>query len=283
MIFRVVTGGQSVCNQTKLGYARGQMTTREATTRTAVLLVAGMGTRLAPLTDDRPKALVDVGGETILRRAARVLREHGVRRIVLATGYRQDAIEREVEAWKAEWGEGENGITAVIAQNAEYASTQNSVSLAYCEAAVEGGAFFKLDGDVVFSREVLERLDDSAAELAVAVDGKRPLDAEAMKVTTQGTRITAFGKQLPVQGSAGESIGIERLSAGAGARVFAALRAAIESGVTNRYYEDVYSDLISAGELTAEALEVGDLPWTEVDDPSDLANARELVRTRLER
>ncbi len=259
------------------------MTTREATTRTAVLLVAGMGTRLAPLTDDRPKALVDVGGETILRRAARVLREHGVRRIVLATGYRQDAIEREIEAWKAEWGEGENGITAVIAQNAEYASTQNSVSLAFCEAAVEGGAFFKLDGDVVFSREVLERLDDSGAELAVAVDGKRPLDAEAMKVTTDGTRITAFGKQLPVQGSAGESIGIERLSASAGARVFTALRAAIGKGVTNRYYEDVYSDLISAGQLTAEALEVGDLPWTEVDDPSDLANARELVRTRLAR
>jgi choline kinase len=264
-----------------MGYARPQMTTREGTTRTAVLLVAGMGTRLSPLTDDRPKALVDIGGETILHRAARVLREHGVNRIVLATGYRQDAIEREVAAWATEWGTGSDGITAVIAPNERYATTQNSVSLALCEEAVRGEAFFKLDGDVVFSMEALERLDASSSELAVAVDGKRHLDAEAMKVTVDGRRITAFGKQLPVEGSAGESIGIERLSAAAGERVFAALRQAIASGVTNRYYEDVYSDLIEAGQLSGEAVEVGDLSWTEVDDLRDLEHARELIRTSL--
>ncbi len=264
-----------------MGYARPQMTTLEGTTRTAVLLVAGMGTRLAPLTDDRPKALVDVGGETILHRAVRVLREHGVHRIVLATGYRQDAIEREIEAWAAEWGTGPDGITAVVAPNVRYATTQNSVSLALCEEAVRGQAFFKLDGDVVFSKEALERLDASQSELAVAVDGKRRLDAEAMKVTVDGRRITAFGKQLPVEGSAGESIGIERLSAAAGASVFDALRQAIANGVTNRYYEDVYSDLIGSGHLSGEAVEVGDLPWTEVDDQTDLAHARELIRSSL--
>ena len=61
-------------------------------TRTAVLLVAGIGSRLRPLTDDRPKALMDIGGETILGRALRILGQHGVERIVLATGYREDAV-----------------------------------------------------------------------------------------------------------------------------------------------------------------------------------------------
>ena len=54
----------------------------------AILLCAGGGTRLRPLTDDRPKALVDVGGETILHRATRLLLLAGVSEIVVATGYR---------------------------------------------------------------------------------------------------------------------------------------------------------------------------------------------------
>jgi NDP-sugar pyrophosphorylase family protein len=60
-------------------------------TDVAVLLCAGWGSRLRPLTDDRPKALMDVGGETILHRAARLLIAAGVKELVIATGYRADA------------------------------------------------------------------------------------------------------------------------------------------------------------------------------------------------
>ncbi|RYE80403.1 MAG: hypothetical protein EOO74_02190 [Myxococcales bacterium] len=62
------------------------------TTEVGVILVAGVGSRLRPLTDDRPKALVEVGDETMLGRAVRLLLEHGVRELVLATGYREDAV-----------------------------------------------------------------------------------------------------------------------------------------------------------------------------------------------
>jgi NDP-sugar pyrophosphorylase family protein len=61
-------------------------------TTAAVILVAGVGSRLRPITDDRPKALVDLDGETILGRAIRLLAEYGVRKVVLATGYREDAV-----------------------------------------------------------------------------------------------------------------------------------------------------------------------------------------------
>ncbi|HYO98498.1 MAG TPA: sugar phosphate nucleotidyltransferase, partial [Polyangiaceae bacterium] len=58
----------------------------------AVILVAGVGTRLRPLTADRPKALVQVGERTILLRAIELLIARGIREIVLATGYREDQI-----------------------------------------------------------------------------------------------------------------------------------------------------------------------------------------------
>lgn len=244
-----------------------------ARTKTAVILVAGIGSRLRPLTDDRPKALVDLGGETILGRALRVLSDRGIERTVLATGYREDAVRRAVEGF---------GMSCEFVHNPEYATTQNSISLARCAKTLKGTDFFKLDGDVVFQPEVIDRLDAVTAELAVAVDRGRLADAEAMKVRLRDPSstltISAFGKGIPLTHSAGESIGIERLSAHAADLVFEALFAHAERGELGLYYEDVYSELIARGELEARAVDVGDLPWTEVDDTVDLARARALIR-----
>ena len=239
-------------------------------TTAAVILVAGVGSRLRPITDDRPKALVDLGGETILGRAVRLLASYGVRKIVLATGYREDAVRAAMDSAP---------VAVEYCRNPEFDRTQNSVSLALCRAALGSAAFFKLDGDVVFQRQVLERLDDSSAALSVAVDAGRMLDAEAMKVTVSGSNILAFGKGIELAKSAGESIGIERIAASHSATLFNALDATISGGETGLYYEDVYSQLIAAGTLRAEAVAVRDLPWTEVDDFADLERARELVRS----
>ena len=216
-----------------------------------MLLVAGIGSRLRPLTDDRPKALMDIGGETILGRALRILGQHGVERIVLATGYREDAVRAALAACPLE---------VVICRNDRFDSTQNAVSLALCE---------------LLAPQPGERiLDACAAPLAVAVDGTRRTDAEGMKYRLgQGDSIEAFGKALSLDCAAGETIGIERITSEVGAPLFEALSRPEHAGL---YYEDVYSLLIAAGELSARAVEVGDLPWTEVDDPADLARARSL-------
>jgi len=241
-------------------------------TTAAVILVAGIGSRLRPFTDDRPKALVDLGGETILARTVRLLASYGVRKVVLATGYREDAVRAAMQAAP---------LTVEYCRNPEFDRTQNSVSLALCRDALGSDAFFKLDGDVVFQRQVLERLDASSAELAVAVDSGRMLDAEAMKVTLSqagAAQIAAFGKGIALAQSAGESIGIERISAACSPILFTALSRTIAAGETGLYYEDVYSRLIAAGALGADAVAVADLPWTEVDDFTDLERARALVR-----
>ena len=232
---------------------------------TAVLLVAGVGSRLRPLTDEVPKALVPVGRYSMLERAVSTLREHGVRHFVFATGYRQDAVRTHVESL---------GVRAQFSLNPRYEETQNAISLLHCRSALQGVGFYKLDGDVLFDREILARLDSSGAQLDVAVDGVRPLDAEAMKVVVDKRRnIVRFGKAIPVADAHGESIGIERLESAAAAAVFDAIAALEHRGVVDRYYEDVYSELIALGQIQANAVEVGDLRWTEVDDHVDLARA----------
>jgi choline kinase len=233
----------------------------------AVILVAGIGSRLRPITDTRPKALAPVGEETILGRAVRLLLEFGISRLILATGYREDAVRASLAGLAGE---------VVYCPNPRYDSTQNSVSLALCREAVGGRSFFKLDGDVVFDPELLTRIAAPSAELSAGVDSSRKLDAEAMKVVVAGQSIIRFGKQVPLAESHGESIGIERIASSAAAKLFDALDERIAAGVTNLYYEDVYSQMIERGELAAEAADVSGLRWTEVDTFEDLEAARRL-------
>jgi len=233
----------------------------------AVILVAGIGSRLRPITDTKPKALAPVGDETILGRAVRLLLDFGISRLILATGYREDAVRASLANLQSE---------VVYCPNPRYDSTQNSVSLALCRDALDGRSFFKLDGDVVFDPELLTRIAEPRAELSAGIDSGRHLDAEAMKVVIEGGLIRRFGKDVPLSSSHGESIGIERVSSSASGKLFDALVERVEAGVTNLYYEDVYSQMIGRGQLAAEAADVSGLRWTEVDTFEDLEVARRL-------
>ncbi|HMJ56743.1 MAG TPA: phosphocholine cytidylyltransferase family protein [Polyangiaceae bacterium] len=231
----------------------------------AILLCAGAATRLRPLTDDRPKCLLDVGGETILARAVRLLLAAGVRELVIATGYRENDVRAALAGCPAE---------VIFCHNAAFAHTQNAVSLHHCARAARGRSFLKLDGDVLFGRAVLERLLADDAPLSVAIERRDDLGEEEMKVVTDGDHVRAFGKKLDPRRCAGESIGIEKLDTAAGAALFGALERAVVAGRTDLYYEDVYGELIGAG-MSAHAVDVSDLPWIEVDTADDLARARE--------
>jgi choline kinase len=234
-------------------------------TEVAVLLCAGGGNRLRPLTDDRPKALVDVGGETILERAVRLLLSVGVRELVVATGYRHEAVEAAFSQCAAK---------VTYCHSPDFAKTQNSVSLRRCAGAVGGRPFFKLDGDVLFHPDVLARLGRDDAPLSVAVERRTHLGDEEMKVIVEGVAIRSFGKRLDPARCAGESIGVEKLTGQAGDALFRALVAA--SDRTDLYYEDVYTELIAGG-LQARMVDVTDLPWIEIDTPDDLVRARRSV------
>jgi choline kinase len=239
-------------------------------THTAVILCAGGGTRLRPLTDDRPKALVDIGGETILGRAVRLLLGAGVRHLVIATGYREEAVREALARCE---------VKVTFCHNADYERTQNSVSLHRCAEHLGGRAFFKLDGDLLFQPAVLGRLEASPGALAVAVDKGVALGEEEMKVMTLDEKVLAFGKKLEPARCSGESIGIERLDEASSGLLFGALAKAESGGRTDLYYEDVYGELITEG-LDARAVDVSDLPWFEIDTADDLELARKSVDLR---
>jgi choline kinase len=241
-------------------------------TPVGVILVAGVGSRLRPLTDDRPKALIDVGGETLLGRATRLLIAAGVREIVLATGYREDMVRRALEGCP---------VPVRFCPNPAYDRTQNSVSLHLCRDAIAGRPFFKLDGDLLFEGSVLDRLAAAPDGITAAVEYATGLGAEEMKFTATGARLHSFGKGLDPALSQGESIGLERVSGVAVSRLFHALEQAIEAGETGLYYEDVYARLLTEGvdgwAVDVGAAREGQPRWFEIDTLEDLEAARALL------
>ncbi len=234
----------------------------------AVVLAAGLGSRLRPLTDDRPKCLVTVAGEPILLRALRLLAAWGATEAVVVTGYHAAAVERALKG---------SALPARGVYVPEHATTQNGVSLLRALDAAPEGDVVKLDGDLLFDPAVLDRLGRAGSR--VAVDDRLPIRDEAMKVALHGGVATAFGKGLDPAACAGESIGAERLDAACRALVREALSRAWSDGRHDLYYEDVYNDAIAAG-ARFEVAPVGDLPWAEVDEPSDLRRAEALFAAR---
>ena len=233
----------------------------------AIILAAGVGSRLRPLTDDRPKCLVPVGAETIVHRMVRLLGDAGVSRFIVSTGYLEHVLRDALHEVK---------LPVTFVANSDYATTQNVISLHRALGALAGGeSFVKLDGDVLFESTVLERMlaptdDPSAARVAVDADGV--LAAEEMKVRVEDGRVRRFGKGLDPKTSFGESIGIEWFAPAAAALVRDAIARAIEAGRTDVDYEDVYNDVLD--HVVMKTVRVASDEWMEVDDVEDLERAR---------
>jgi len=236
-----------------------------------IILAAGVGSRLRPLTDALPKCLVPLTTETILGRMVRLLLGAGVDHLVISTGF---------EAARVEAALARCPVPVRFVHNPDYDRVQNVVSLHRALAAAPPGDFVKLDGDVVFQPAVLTRLLGATGPARVALDDRLPPRDEAMKVEpSPGNPRGAlrFGKGLDPALCSGESIGIEWFGPEARAALGVALASAVAAGQTDLYYEEVYNSLAAAG-MGLVTVPVGDLAWTEVDDLHDLAAARALVQ-----
>ena len=231
----------------------------------ATILAAGLGSRLRPLTDDRPKALVPLAGQPIIGHALDALADAGIDEVVIVVGYAQDALRAYLR--------GRDRPRPMLVENAAYASTNTLASL-LCAAPALHDDFVLLDGDLIFDRAALRAVIGPRTHLAI--DRSRPLDDDAVKVALDETRILGVGKQLadglrPVA----ESIGIAKLDRTTASRVFTIGRDLIAAGARQAYYEAAFQQAIDAGAVF-EAADVTGLAWVEVDDHDDLTHAATL-------
>jgi L-glutamine-phosphate cytidylyltransferase len=236
----------------------------------AVILAAGVGSRLAPLTSDRPKVLVEVLGRSFLFRQLDLLTRAGISSadVVVVGGYRIDRLREELAR---------GGYACTVVVNDRYEPWNNFYSVLVAEPALRGHDFLQLDGDVVLDDKLLPRLLAATGDAVLAVDCRDELDEETMKVQLEGGRVTAIAKPLDPARCAGEYIGVARLSASAASAVFEELAKFPAEGLTHEYYEHAFQRLISSRRVPFSIVDVHDCSVIEIDNIEDLRRAEALL------
>jgi choline kinase len=235
----------------------------------AVILLAGMGNRMKPLTDDMPKSLLPIGDTNALEHMIRKIINCDIRSFVIICGHMQEEI-REYVAQTFPL------LDCVFATNEKYKTTNTGYSLMLAKDHVQGESFIKFDGDVIFQEEILRQLiqaDSAASYLCVDSSG---VDDEVIKVQCDANGIVArIGNELPVSSAAGESIGVERIDERSNAALFAALEQMMEHVANHQlYYEAAYDAIIQAGE-PFKTLDITGMRWVEMDTLSDYRLAQQ--------
>jgi choline kinase len=238
-----------------------------------MVLAAGAGRRLGPLTEDLPKTLLQIDGErSILDLAIANLKEAGIDQVAVVTGFAAARVEER----RAEL-EGRYGVKLELVFNDRAEIWNNAYSL-WCARELFTEGVLLVNGDTVHPASVEQRLIEARGkDIVIAIDDDLArLNEESMKVqlSEEGfmRRIT---KQLPMDVAGGEYIGLTLIEPAAAGPLAEALQATWERD-PQLYYEDGFQEFVDRGGTVATA-PIGAIDWVEVDDDDDLGRARELA------
>ena len=238
-----------------------------------MVLAAGAGRRLEPLTADLPKTLLPVDGErTILDIALANLRRAGMEEVVVVTGFAAHRIEERKAGLEAA-----HDLRLELVYNDKALEWNNAYSLWVARDHFDQGVVL-CNGDTVHPPSVEDsvlaaRGDD---DLVLAVDDVKSLGEEEMKVhlTAEGY-LDRINKAIDPATAQGEYIGVTLIEPHAADALADALEATFRRD-PQLYYEDGFQELADRGGKV-RAAPIGDVEWVEVDDHADLARAREVA------
>jgi len=246
----------------------------------AIILSAGQGTRLLPMTKESPKCLLPLAGDTtnILRWQLDQLEEAGVTETIVVTGFFSDKV-------RAELARRTGPMKTRTIHNPFYKVADNigSVWVARDEMTED---FLLMNGDTLFTVDVVRKLMKEGKDaINVTVAYKESYDDDDMKVTLsegKGSNLVAVSKIIDMSEVDAESIGMMMFK-GRGAQMF---REAVENVMMNpeavkRYYLTVIDML--AKMVTVGTVEAPQTDWCEVDFPLDLERANSVVSNWQER
>ena len=237
-----------------------------------IILSAGRGRRLLPLTEDRPKCALLVEGRAILEWQLMQIAQCAVDEVVIATGYGAEIVEDLVSR-------GEFGSLRVRCSHNPFHAHSDNLGTCWLLRHEMQGEFIVLNGDTLFEAAVMQRLIDErrAAPIVLAADQKAVYDDDDMLIVADGRRLLRVGKRLGPIGVNAESIGMMSFDAEGGAAFVRSLDAMMRSEAgLSRWYLSVIDQLAQEGNVGL--CSIHGLSWCEVDTRLDLARAEHVVR-----
>ncbi len=233
-----------------------------------VILAAGQGRRLSPLTNNMPKCLVDIKGESLLDYSFKSLLHNGINEVILVTGYLGDKIKRRL-------GNIYNSIKITYVDNSEYLETDSLFSL-LCAKDLIDDAVLVIESDLLYTPSAIKKILSAKEENIILTSKISGSGDEILVYTDESNYITNLGKDLNRDKSSGEFIGISKLT-----KDFVNELAKIRDN-KKLWLEEGILKLAKKG-TPISSLCVEDLIWTKIDTQEDLQRAREITYPKLEK
>ena len=235
----------------------------------AIILSAGHGRRLLPMTAETPKCLLDIHGSTVVEWQIDHLIENGIDDITVVVGYGADKVEALLEK--------RYGSKQVRTLYNPFFDVTDNLATVWMARGEMTGDFVLLNGDTLFEPAVLCRLLDSPSRpITLARDHKPRYDSDDMKIRLDGNRLVRIGKDLASDDVDAESVGM-LLFREQGGRLFKdAVERTMRSPVAlKQWYLSVIDELAPEGHVWSQS--VHGLEWGELDYPVDLDRGLKMV------
>ena len=236
-----------------------------------LILAAGASRRLYPLTKNTPKCLLDIGGLPILSHQLNALKKYGINEVIIVLGYYKEMIIDYINKNHTE-------MTFKFITNEYYLDTNTSYSAYLCKDLLSLSETLLMNGDVLYPPQLLKQIIDSEYDTVLAVDIKKCGDEE-VKVIVDNKRIVSIGKELDIENSLGEFIGIAKLSIPFCNSFSLSLSKLIDNGGKSEYFESAIAPLLHKNDVYYE--DITHLPCIEIDFNEDLQKANQLVKNKL--
>jgi HAD superfamily hydrolase (TIGR01450 family) len=241
-----------------------------------VILAAGVGSRLRPMTNNKPKCLVTSAGQAILQYQLDTYKEAGITDLVIVVGYESQAIK--------DYFKHKKDFNVTIVENEVYEDTNNMYSFYLAKEYVAGKAFVLNNADLTVDSSLVRKMLEDPREDLVAVDAG-VFNDESMKVSlNKQNKINDISKQVKEDVSFGCSIDFYKFSKKSSARFFNEISQIIEVNKNLKDWTEVaMKNLFQSQELQFEAFDIQGLPWVEIDNYEDLALSDSIFSQRTKK
>ncbi len=233
-----------------------------------LILAAGKGSRIAGVTQNRPKSLLPFGETTLLGHTLALFEKNGVDRLVIVVGYeRQQIMDYVGKHWTRE-------VCFVFNPLFDRTNVLFSFWLALDHLREETTLY--IHADTVVSEPIVETLIQyPEGDIVLSYDSRR-CGEEEMKVQLEGSRVTTVTKQMASEDAHGEFTGFCRIEKGVLGTLRQFAETAIELGGEQEYFEFIVQQVIDKKRLSVEACDITGMPWNEVDFEEDYHRAKDL-------
>ena len=240
-----------------------------------IILAAGMGTRLLPLTLNQPKCLVNVAGKPMMAYQLDSLQVAGIKECTIVVGYLAESV-RDC------FGSNYRGVRISYVENTTYDTSNNLCSLWQAREAFDDDVLL-LESDLVFDdRLICELIEKKEPDVAV-VDRFRPGMDGSVILANGGVAKALLLKSEQPQGfdysSALKTVNIYRLSSETLVEtILPGMEEFLAEGRTDQYYEAVFASLIRSNRMDMSVMETGKMQWSEIDTLDDLRETENMIQ-----